>query len=644
MAQSLTPHDLVYGIVGIGDPQIAPDGSTIAYLRSQASPDRPRPASRLWQINRDGSGATPISDESANASCPRFAPDGSKLAWASKDGDQNAIAIRANGQIQTYPVPAAANELSWSADGTKLAFVRSFDPDNPDNTPVDPKAAPKVRVVNRIDYKQENRGFLNDVRNCVFILNVASGTITQLTSDRTDHLSPQWNPDGSLIATKISRCNGMTSQIAIIAVADGAQTIVGPVEGFVSVWAFTPDGSALIYAGDAIQTWQQDWFRYDLASGQTTRLTDDFPISVDGGFATVTLPAQPIWEDNTRLLYHGQTRGQSAIGAFDTSSAAHEVVVTWPAVNGGWSATADAKTIVQVQTTPDHPGVLVAIDLSSGQTEKLLDLNTEGVFASPTCQWERLTINRLGYDMDAWLMRPADHDGTTPLNLILNIHGGPNGAHGPSFDAVSLAMVGAGYAVLTTNPRGSSTYGRAFTMAVTHDWAGEDYNDQMAFLDEVTKRPYLSKDRLGVYGYSYGGYMSSWMVGHTDLFKAAVIGAPVVDLVSMYGTSDIGHNFNPVQIGGTPWENEVEYRKRSPLTNLHTATTPSLIVHGEADDRVPISQGEQLFMTLKVAGCECEFVRYPGEAHAMLRTGFPAHRFDYMERLPAWFQKYLPVG
>jgi dipeptidyl aminopeptidase/acylaminoacyl peptidase len=165
----------------------------------------------------------------------------------------------------------------------------------------------------------------------------------------------------------------------------------------------------------------------------------------------------------------------------------------------------------------------------------------------------------------------------------------------------------------------------------------------MAFTDEICKRPYIDADRVGVYGYSYGGFMTSWIVGHTDRFKAAVIGAPVVDHVSFYGTADIGHTFGPLQIGGTPWETPEEYRRRSPLTYLHEAATPSLILHGEADDRVPVSQGEQAFMTLKQAGCETEFVRYPGEAHAMLRTGLPAHRHDYLTRVVGWFQQHLMV-
>ena len=643
MATELTGDQLVYGLIGVGDPQIAPDGSLISFVQSQASPDKPRAASRLYEIAADGSGLAPISDETASASCPRWSPDGASLAWVHRLDGVSAIAIRTNGEISAYATPTTPNELAWSADGRQIAFVRMFDPENPDNTPVDSSAAPAVRVVRRIDYKQENRGFLNDARNCVFVLDVATGEFRQLTNDRTDHLAPAWSPDGSLIATKTSVSNGMTSQLCVISVTDGSKRVFGEAGGFISTWSFTPDGSGLIYSGDTTQTWQADWFLVDLAAGTTRRLTDDLTLAVDGGFPTVSLPAQPSWEDDTHLIYHGVLRGQSAIASLDITSGASEVVATWPAVHGGWSATNGAGSVAQIRTTPDHPGVLVLVDIATGNATTVYDPNTSEPWASPACTSERITINRLGYDMDGWLILPADHDGQKPLSLIINIHGGPNAQHGPMFDLVSLAMVGAGFAVLTTNPRGSTSYGRAFTNAVRNDWAGEDYNDQMAFLNAVTERPYLDKDRLGVYGYSYGGYMSSWIVGHTDMFKAAVIGAPVVDLTSFYGTADIGHNFGPMQIGGTPWDNADEYRKRSPLTNLHTATTPSLIVHGENDDRVPIGQGEQIFMTLHEAGCEVEFVRYPTGAHAMLRTGFPAHRADYYARVPEWFARYLPV-
>jgi dipeptidyl aminopeptidase/acylaminoacyl peptidase len=176
---------------------------------------------------------------------------------------------------------------------------------------------------------------------------------------------------------------------------------------------------------------------------------------------------------------------------------------------------------------------------------------------------------------------------------------------------------------------------------VIGDWGGEDYQDLMAAVDRAVEWPDIDPARLGVWGYSYGGYMTSWVIGHTGRFAAAAIGAPVVDLSSFYGTSDIGHVFGPMQISGTPWTNPEEYRQRSPITHLANATTPTLIVHGDADDRCPIGQGEQLFVALLEAGVEVEMVRYPGGAHPFIRTGTPAHREDLLNRLSDWFATRL---
>ena len=199
----------------------------------------------------------------------------------------------------------------------------------------------------------------------------------------------------------------------------------------------------------------------------------------------------------------------------------------------------------------------------------------------------------------------------------------------------------AGFIVLAANPRGSTTYGNAFTMAVLGDWGGEDYQDLMAAVDAAASRPYVDDTRLGVHGYSYGGYMSSWIIGHTSRFKAAVVGAPCIDLPSMYGTSDIGVSFGEVQWHGTRWKALAQAVERSPLTYAPDVETPVLLLHGEADLRCPIEQGEQYFVALKRHGKEVEFVRFPDCSHLFLRVGHPKMREEYLGRALAWFQRYL---
>ncbi|MGB3329824.1 MAG: prolyl oligopeptidase family serine peptidase, partial [Thermomicrobiales bacterium] len=184
-------------------------------------------------------------------------------------------------------------------------------------------------------------------------------------------------------------------------------------------------------------------------------------------------------------------------------------------------------------------------------------------------------------------------------------------------------------------------YGKAFAEAVVGDWGNEDWHDLEAMLDLVLERPYADASRTGIIGYSYGGYMVGWVLGHTDRFTAAICGAPVFDGESFFGTADIGHEFYQ-EMGLLPWDHaDNRLRDRSPSDHIHNATTPTLVVHGEADDRCPIGQGEQLFMSLLKLGVETEFVRYPGGSHLFINSGEPTHRVDYNTRTLAWFDRFL---
>ena len=225
--------------------------------------------------------------------------------------------------------------------------------------------------------------------------------------------------------------------------------------------------------------------------------------------------------------------------------------------------------------------------------------------------------------------------------LVLDIHGGPNGAFYDAFVPAQQVLATAGYLVMAVNPRGSSTYGAEFMMAVLGDWGGEDYLDLMAAVDEVVQRPYVDADRLGVHGYSYGGYMTSWTVGHTNRFKAAVVGAPCINLHSMYGTSDIGISFGEAQWGGSVVDAADKMLERSPITYAADVDTPVLLLHGDADARCPISQSEEYFTVLKRLEKEVEFVRFPGCSHLFPRMGHPKMREEYLTRTLGWFNRYL---
>jgi dipeptidyl aminopeptidase/acylaminoacyl peptidase len=244
---------------------------------------------------------------------------------------------------------------------------------------------------------------------------------------------------------------------------------------------------------------------------------------------------------------------------------------------------------------------------------------------SPPATWEKLDVQRGEYAIDAWLLKPPGFDRNKRYPLILDVHGGPNGYYGYGFNPVQQCLATHEFLVVFANPRGSSSYGRHFTQQVLRDWGGEDYLDLMAVVDRVVERPYVDADRTGIWGYSYGGYKTAWTIGQTQRFAAAVCGAPCFDLESLYGTSDIGHSFGAKQWSGPPHE-EKEWYAITLRRTLHTGADADPIIHGEADERCPIGQGEQMFVALKKAGCEVEFVRYPGGSHPFLRVGPAEHR------------------
>jgi dipeptidyl aminopeptidase/acylaminoacyl peptidase len=268
-------------------------------------------------------------------------------------------------------------------------------------------------------------------------------------------------------------------------------------------------------------------------------------------------------------------------------------------------------------------------------------LNNDLLRDAPPAQWERLEIERDGFMIEAWLLKPPGFDPAKRYPLVLDIHGGPHGHFGYSFNVTQQCLATYGFLVLAVNPRGSTSYGREFTQAVNRDWGGGDYQDLMAMLDRVLERPYADAARTGASGYSYGGYMTAWIVGQTDRFKAVFCGAPVFDLESQWGTADIDHAAGEREFFGEPHEHPEWYAKHSPSTYAHRATSPTLLMQGEADNRCPLGQAEQMFVALKKAGCEVEFVRYPGMSHGFRRTGPPLYQEDSLRRILGWFKHYL---
>jgi dipeptidyl aminopeptidase/acylaminoacyl peptidase len=645
MATPLTPDTLVYGLKAAGDPQIAPDGERIVYTLAQLDAETKKPNAQLWICNRDGSDARQLTRSGDANGGARWAHDGDRIAFVSdrvKKAGIFTLALAEGGEAREVTRHhQGISDLAWSPDDTQLAYVTSYDPANPDEEEPKEGAAPKVKVTRRIDYKQDGRGYLGDNRAHVWVVDVASGERKRVTSEAADHSFPQWSPDGQWLAMGVASNNGMTSQLMLVNLQSGEQKRVTPEDGTLSIWSWAPNGARILYAGDTAVTHQSDFFTYDLASGQTRRLTDDLQQLPQGGFPGMMPQPQLVWLDDRQVLFHGVRGGASGLYVVDADGGSVEPVKTWQAMHGGLSADAHNHYLVQSRVSMTEVGEIVVFDAQNGEDNVITAVNAQLLSDAPPAQWERFDIQRGKYTIEAWLLKPADFDPNKKYPLVLDIHGGPNGFYGYSFSPVQQALATNGFVVVYSNPRGSSSYGREFTMQVTEDWGGEDYRDLMGVVDKALELPYVDAERTGIYGYSYGGYMTSWIIGQTQRFKACVCGAPCFDLRSMYGTSDISHKFGELQWGGRPEAAPEWYDAHSPVTFAHRATTPTLIVVGEADERCPVGQAEQMFVALLKTGCEVEFARYPGGSHSFPRTGPAEHRADFLTRVLGWFKDHL---
>ncbi|MCA9860544.1 MAG: S9 family peptidase, partial [Thermomicrobiales bacterium] len=447
MPKGLTPHSIIYDLVTAGDPQISPDGTTLLFTKSWAEPDEANSRSAVWIANADGSNQRLLAGEGKRSSQARWSPDGARIAFVSDRGDRgNAILVMPAGGGEATELArhrGGINGLSWSPDGVTLAYTSVFDPDDPEDQGPDKDAAPPIRVVRRIDYKQDNRGFLNDVRQQIWLANTDGSGARTLTSESFDFEFPQWSPDGSTLAAKILLRNGMEGQLGLVDVATGTVSRIGPEHGTVGVFAWSPDGNAILFGGDTEQTWQYDLFLYDLASKTIERLTGDLQVQPDAGFATVSPPSQPVWLDGETVLLPAFRGGASGLYRFDIETRALHPVQTSDAVFSGSSFDRQSGTIYQAGSSLDGTGQIVRTTLDPPSTTVIVDLNADFLQKTPPAGWETFQIERNGCQIDAWVLKPPGFDPAKRYPMVLDIHGGPNSWYGPGFTPVPQALAGA---------------------------------------------------------------------------------------------------------------------------------------------------------------------------------------------------------
>lgn len=644
MGTPITPESIVYDMVAATDPRISPDGTQVVYVLARTDRETKKPNNQLWIADRDGSNKRRLTWSGDNNGLARWSPDGSQLAFLSDRGGSSGIYVLpiAGGEpreVTSHKAPVS--DLHWSPDGMQIAYIVQVDPDNLDETEPDPKAAPKVRATRRLDYKWDGRGYLGEVRNQLVVVDVESSTRRQLTDVTLDHQMPQWSPDGAQIGVLRTTETGLGATPLLITFETGNARIVGGDLGRAGTWSWSPTGDRIIIAGDPANTGHSDWYVIDVADGSVRQVTDAIEATIGSLAWGLASPERPVWLDDRQVLFMGAREGMNGLYVVDSEGGSVEPVQHWQATVGGLSLDDSKRYIASSRGSFEDHGNVIIHDTQTNETTTITNDNGSFFSDAPLPDWERFEVQQGKYAIEGWLLKPPGFDESKQYPLVLDIHGGPQGAFAHQIMPWQAVLATHGFLVAMANPRGSISYGRAFTAEVIGDWGGEDYKDLMAVMDHLVERPYVDAKRTGMHGYSYGGYMTSWILGHTDRFAACVCGAPPFDLVSMFGTSDISPNATWYWGGLDPWEAPENYTSHSPSTFAHNTTTPTLIIQGEADERCPVGQAEQMFVTLKKVGCEVELARYPGQSHIFLIAGPPDHRIDMYNRVLEWFTRYL---
>lgn len=658
--RGMTPEDL-FRIHWISDVQLSPDGTLAAFIVTQLDPDADEYRSAVWLVPTGGGPPRRLTYGPKRDTQPRFSPDGQTLAFIrdtsgkeNKEARPQLWAIRLSGG-EAWPltaVPTGATHPVWSPDGRHLAFLSRVSPDDGVSPEEKEQRQGQARVIDRLKYKLNGEGFIYDRPYKLWVVPFAETgpqEAQRLTDGEWSDTFPAWSPDGRWLAFISTRHETWdldnTSDIWVIPAVGGRPRKVTASQGPASAPCWSPDGKAIAYVGH----------RHPLGSGFNTKLwviparggeprdlTAEFDRTVVGP-AVGTAPTVHWSKDGRSLLFPVLDRGCQHLYRVSAAGGHPELVVGGEREISSFAVASDSGDIAFIASTATDPAEVFFLSLKSGAERQITDVNAAWKAEVYRAAPERLRFQSAdGTAIEGWLMKPFGFREGHTYPVLYNIHGGPHAQYGYTFFDEFQVQAGHGYGVFYTNPRGSQGYGEAFSIAITGEWGKLDYEDVMAGLDALLQVPWVDGERIGVLGGSYGGYLTSWIVGHTDRFKAACSERAVNNLSSMYGTSDIGFSFMEWEAGGKPfWEAPLHYLERSPIHYVQHVVTPTLIIHSENDLRCPIEQAEQFYIALKRRGVPTRFVRFPEENHDLSRSGKPSRRIQRFRLQLAWFDEYL---
>jgi len=621
-----------------GAPRVSPDGKRVVYTVNEAvmTADKSEFVSQIWMANIATKQNTQLTFGEKSSTNPKWSPDGNWIAFTSnrKDNRNNLYVLSLNGG-EAEPLTDGKSSVinfDWSPDGRSIAF-----------TMMEPKT----------DEEEKNDKGRNDWRWVDENLKLARLYVLSVQKDANGKREPRklttenyqvedfdWSNDGSRIAFGHVKSPGAndwtTSDVSIVDVASGKVSVLANSPAAEASPLYSPDGKWIaVQASDAPPRWAQSGVIeiFPASGGQPKTLVTSFDAQ----------PGVAGWSSDGKRIYFSEPKGTGTqIYSFDVAANRIEEIKVTPAVIGALSLNSSGSTFAFTRQTPDTPADIYVASATDFTPVQITTVNA-GMNIPPMGRTEVISWkSKDGKQIEGLLTYPVGYQAGQKVPTILNIHGGPAGVFQQTFiggrGVYPLATFSSrGYAILRPNPRGSSGYGTDFRRANIKDWGFGDYEDLMAGVDKVIEMGVADPARLGVMGWSYGGFMTSWVVTQTNRFKAASAGAPVTNLMSFNGTSDIP-GFVPDYFGGQFWEAMDVYQKHSPMFNVKAVTTPTMIQQGEADIRVPISQGYEFYNALKAKGVPTRMLVLPRQPHGPTE---PKMQLQAMKANLEWFEKYI---
>lgn len=642
----------IFNMEYVSDPQISPDGSRIIYVRNFKDVMTDKNLSNLWIVNFNGSDNRPLTTGNHNDFYPRWSHDGTKIIFKSNMADEKMkLYMMWMDTKETVPLTntkEVPGGITWSHDDTHIAF-NMFVPKAHESIvkmPSKPEGAKwntPPTYIDDMNYRGDGQGYLKSGNMQLFTLPIQGGTPRQLTFTDFDHGAPIWSTNNRALYFsanfhKPEEMEPLDGEIHQLTISDGTIKPLTKRYGPDNNPALSPDGSKIAYLGfdDTYQGYQVTNLHIMNADGSNSQLiSKDF----DRDIQNIN------WrKDGKGLYFQYDDKGDTKLASISLDGKVSVIAESLGGLSLGrpynaasFTASNDNKFAYTLGGT-NHPADLGVADLKS--SKRLTALNDDlfsfrNLGNVEEIWWESSFDQR---KIQGWIVTPPNFDASKKYPMILEIHGGPFASYGSVYSAEIQAFAAAGYVVLYSNPRGSTSYGQEFGNLIHHDYPNHDYEDLMSGVDAVIEKGFVDDKNLFVTGGSGGGVLTAWIVGKTDRFKAAVVAKPVINWYSFVLYADGVQFFSKYWFAKKPWEDPESYLKRSPLSYVGNVTTPTMLLTGEEDFRTPIAESEQFYAALKLENVETAMVRIPGASHGIANR--PSNLIGKIASILAWFEKY----